>query len=109
MSNDTKGKINGFITDNIVVFVMSIVLGAIGLMNKQQLEVIKLGQDKAFLQQASDSDAKYVTKAWFTQTQTETKATEAVNAAAVVQVSHDVGEIKTSVAILAAQLHGNTQ
>jgi len=107
MSDETKGKIHGWLTDNLVVFVVGIVLAAMSWGNRQQLDTIELKQDKALLQAAADDDVKFVSKTWFSAEDATLRSANSQNQAAVTAVAAAVSDIKTSIAVLGEQIKEN--
>jgi predicted negative regulator of RcsB-dependent stress response len=92
------------ITDNLAVFIATVILAGLAWANRSQLNEISLKQDNAILNvQKADADT-FVTKQWFMEATTEQKSAAAATAMTVEKVASDVSDIKTAVAVLKSEV-----
>ena len=87
-----------------MVCVCTLILSALTWMNHSQLNEIALQKDKSILQMQAEAADKYVTKTWFEQENASLHAANAANAATISTVANSVSDIKTSIAVLTAEV-----
>jgi hypothetical protein len=96
-----------WLTDNIVVCLIGVVLTCLGWANHQQLDTIALKQDNAILSLKKEMGDEFVSKQWFTTEDGSLRAADAANAAAVSAVAISVTDLKTDIAVIKEKVSEN--
>ena len=109
MSDNNKSKLQTWISENIVVFIIGVILTGLSWGNRMQLDSIKVGQEKAILQAQAQADDRFVAKTLFQAEDSSLRVADAANAAAVANVASAVSDIKTSIAVLTAEVQRQGQ
>ena len=104
MSEDQKSSLKIWLGDNSVTVFGTVFLAALSWANHSQLDSISLKQDKAILQTQAEAAEKFVAKTWYQSDNASLHAADAVNAAAISTVANSVSDIKTSIAVLTAEV-----